>query len=222
MSADFVPNFYSYSHIYTLLAHKLSFCNIAKAIRPFVFLVFFKESLLHSHKQIWARWLCVILNHPSWQNIFLLPDRFLCSKKRKKKSNASTQRNPRAAAVQLRQSTVGETLSSCCRSPPAVFTATSSRCHSTAKLCNTHLNMVLVRPGGLAAKELSSKSTSDGYRVVFPPDPFWGPAGVCFKTLALCWVFNVCFFLPTKLYPSLCTLLKCAYCTYLLGQLSYN
>lgn len=81
-------------------------------------------------------------------------------------------KQPHVAAVQLPQNTVGETLSSCCWPPPAVFTATSSRCHSTAKLCNTHLNMVLVRPGGLGAKELSSKSTSDGYRDAFPPDPF--------------------------------------------------
>lgn len=79
---------------------------------------------------------------------------------------------PQVAAVQLPQNTVGEPLSSCCPPPPADFTATSSRCHSTAKLCNTHLNMVLLRPGGLGAKSLSSKSTSDGCREVFPPDPF--------------------------------------------------
>lgn len=79
---------------------------------------------------------------------------------------------PQVTAVQLPQNPVGETLSSCCPSLPAVFTDTWSRCHSTAKLCNTHLNMVFVRPGGLGAKELSSKSTSDGFREVLPPDPF--------------------------------------------------
>lgn len=122
-------------------------------------------------------------------------------------------KRPQVSAVQLPQNTVGVTLSSCCPLPPTAFTATSSRCHSTAKLCNTHLNMVLVRPGGLRAKELSSKSTSDRYREVFPPDPFWGIAGVCFKTSASCLVYIFLFFLPTK-YTLLYTLLKPGLCAF--------
>lgn len=130
-------------------------------------------------------------------------------------------KQPQVSAVQLPQNTVGVTLSSCCPSPPTAFTATSSRCHSTAKLCNTHLNMVLVRPGGLRAKELSSKSTSDRYREVFPPDPFWGIAGVCFKTSASCLVCIVLFFLPTK-YTLSSTHFWSQVCVYLLVQSAHN
>lgn len=105
---------------------------------------------------------CIILNLSHYQHISPLPDWFSPAKKK----TPTTHKRPHVATIQSPQTTVGEILSSW-RHPPTVFTATKSQYHSTPKVSNTHLDVALVRPGGLGGEESWLKSTSGGCRDVF-------------------------------------------------------